>query len=647
MAYTVTCYTKTGCNGLNIPDSPDKLAEFAGDTFTLPALDILQAEGLPSVRVKIVPTGDNATDYKHIDYVKIGSYYYAVNRRPYKVAVDVVELSLTYDGVTTHGGPGSLTYLDGLTVRCSTDSDEWGQYDEDDPFITPQKPLKIKTEWLEPAASTPTITHPDGGATVSPSIPNDYAVLLESTIDLPLQAYSSEATLFTDDDGTNSVTIPKVRTNSQSPTYYGFEDSENLVDDGVRTYIENDEAEYTSGITNASKVINLGITNLRAIGVEQGSIINQWRVPLKYIGEIKVNYYGAESNGSATAATATGQYVNEIKGKKGTITPTITPNYYEVKNKRLLYGKYNNYGIITTSGSSGEFKPEEITTEDTAPEITYEADVRPKGKPYFRFTSINGNSEFWRNCLPGSEWQNVPLVYQGSSGSALNTLRFQNDQAIRDLNYEYNQSNIDINRRQTAFNGTMGVVSGIGQAAGGVVSLMTGGVSSGINSMIQGTTSAISSAANMGYDLDKINNQDYMNQQSYQLTKNKELSELAISNQVYVPTVNFPYNADILRDVKGNSVLLYKYEMSDADLSRLDKILTMYGYKNTRRVTKSIFSYRTNFDYVEAKGISIGGDMPMWEKEDIAAQLSAGVRVWHVKPDPSIYTSGNPIATEE
>ena len=166
-----------------------------------------------------------------------------------------------------------------------------------------------------------------------------------------------------------------------------------------------------------------------------------------------------------------------------------------------------------------------------------------------------------------------------------------------------------------------------GAAAGGAPGAIVGAVGAGI-------TSGIGIAQTMvSYD-------QYF--EKYNQEKANELSGLYQSTNVYAPTVNFPYDADILRDVKGNGVLVYKYHMSANDTKRVDKLLTMYGYKNAEPLTLENFQRRKYFDYVACSTVSVTGDYPRWLLDDIADELKNGIRIWHTKPDSSAYNN-NPV----
>ena len=123
----------------------------------------------------------------------------------------------------------------------------------------------------------------------------------------------------------------------------------------------------------------------------------------------------------------------------------------------------------------------------------------------------------------------------------------------------------------------------------------------------------------------------------------------AIEEQAYlgqraaaIPTISFSFAAELFNDLYRNPVVAYRYKYTPADAVRIDKILTMYGYKVTKSVSATDFTNRQKFNYIEA-GITVG-KLPRWWANAISLQISNGVRIWHVLPDNSHYTN-NPVAT--
>lgn len=640
--YSVTLYKSSGYNVINIPDTPHRLAADA-TTMTLPSVNILQNRRLNSITVAC----ENA-DAEDADYIKIGNMFYAiVDFTMVSVSTctfQIVEKPLLSVGGVSVSSDGTVTtnfdILDGITSRCTVADDSWGAYTSEDPLTAPQEPLQIQSEWLNPS----------GGSTASGI--SDAPIFRESTVDLSHQLVGLSGNTYTDDETGESVTVP-----ATVPLPYvtgvGMQHTDFIVDgtsksNGTGVYVVNDTTVADGQSMSAGQTIEQGTCAIRSLGQENGSIINQWTVPVPFLGGISITSRTGIT-GENNINYGTDQVVTSITGASGSLSSTISPDYTSVKNKRVLYGDYNKYGMITCAGNSAEFKPEDLGGE-TAPSISYKADPRPDGKPYYRFSTINGDSDFWRNSLSGSNWENVPLVYQGASGSALTRLNFDNERRIKSLAKDQYEQNYILSQAQAA----AGIAdSAINMAAGGSMMMSTAGSGSyagqvspglegvynqGQSQMYTGGGGVLSGIAGMvGNAIKKGQYEDMYNAQ-----KANELSGLYQATEVYAPTVNFPYNSDILRDVKNNGIMIYKYRLSDNDAARVDKLLTMYGYKTAEQLTPAHFGRRQKFDYVACSSVSVTGSYPKWLCDDIADELKNGIRIWHVKPDSSAYEN-NPV----
>lgn len=605
-SYAVRLYQNTGFNGVNIPDTPARLN--ACTYIDVDSVEILQDRGLDHIDV-------NATwdQVENCDYVKVGAWYYSVPSGGIQMLnEDVARLSLLSDPLTSAGGfsvasDGTVTtkfdILDGVTQRCTVSDDSWGKYTNSDPLIVPQEPLQIETEWLNTSVDED----------------SDH-IYTETTIDLITTMGQGTGTTYTDDETGETVTVPQTYPTLDLTSY--SLDGAQIQSAYTRVYDRTDTTQVGGASGTAKSNIASGLQYINSLGVAQGSVLSQWKVPSKFASETKSN---PGTTVGTTAVEYTDQIVSNISGASGSLSSTISPDYATVDNKRLLYGEYNKYGMITCAGSSAEFKPEDLGGE-TAPSISYKSDPRPSGKPYYRFTTINGDTDFWRNSIAGSPWENVPLVYQGASGSALTRLNFDNDRKLKELDKTQYEDRYALQQLQAGGQVAMGAAGLVGSIASGNVA---GAVSSG-SEMLGGLNSVMTNAQNK---------QQYEAQ--YKAQKANELSQLYQSTEVYAPTVTFPYNADILRDVKGNGVCVYKYHMSDNDTARCDKLLTMYGYQTAEALTTAHFGRRQYFDYVACSTVSITG-LPKWWCDEIATQLKVGVRVWHTLPDNSYYTN-NPI----
>lgn len=595
--YKVTLFLNSGFNAVNIPDSVATLNASAAHIEVDP-VEILQNRFLAKVRIN----ADWST-VKDCDYCKIGNFYYSVSSVN-MLSESTAELSLNPDFILSAGGTkeGNATFqiLDGVTERQTVSEDNFGEYTDDDPLTTPQRPLRLFTAWL-----------------MDTSRPGFYTYI-STTLDLRKQGQNKEGVTYTDQETGKSATVPKTyQIDNSQVTKIGFAGVlQGDITDGTKYYIRDD------GSNPKDEAIESGIAQARVLGIEN-SIIDQWSVPKIYVDNA--------NTGDPFSPTS-------VIGAAGSFDVPFPFEWNQtVKNKRLEYGEYCKYGIITTSGNSMEAAPEVLKAgNETAPTIDWRSDPRPEGKPYFRFHSMNGDTEFWRNCIAGSKWQKVPLVYQGQSGTALTRLNFDNDRAMKkQLKSQFMNDN-EIDRFQNtlesignAFTGSLGGAAK-GFKYGGLIGAGEGAVKS-----ILGT------AYNYEFSNTRLENDRDYYKANYALEKKNELSQLYQDTTVYTPTVNFPYESDIIRDVKGNGVLVYRYEYDPYDADRIDKLLTMYGYKETESLTMENFNRRQKFDYVQCSSVTVTG-LPRWWNDGIGDQLRNGIRIWHVKPDPSAYTN-NPI----
>ena len=595
--YKVTLFLNSGFNAVNIPDSVATLNASAAHVEVDP-VEILQNRFLAKVRI-------NAEwgTVKDCDYCKIGNFYYSVSSVN-MLSESTAELSLNPDFILSAGGTkeGNATFqiLDGVTERQTVSEDNFGEYTDDDPLTTPQRPLRLFTAWL-----------------TDTSRPGFYTYI-STTLDLRKQGQNKEGVTYTDQETGKSATVPKTyQIDNSQVTKIGFAGVlQGDITDGTKYYIRDD------GSNPKDEAIESGIAQARVLGIEN-SIIDQWSVPKIYVDNA--------NTGDPFSPTS-------VIGAAGSFNVPFPFEWNQtVKNKRLEYGEYCKYGIITTSGNSMEAAPEVLKAgNETAPTIDWRADPRPEGKPYFRFHSMNGDTEFWRNCIAGSKWQKVPLVYQGQSGTALTRLNFNNDRAMKSQLKSQFMNDNEIDR----FQNTLGSIGNAftGSLSGAAKGFKYGGLIGAGEGAVKGI---LGTAYNYEFSNARLENDRDYYKANYALEKRNELSQLYQDTTVYTPTVNFPYESDIIRDVKGNGVLVYRYEYDPYDADRIDKLLTMYGYKETESLTMGNFNRRKKFDYVQCSSVTVTG-LPRWWNDGIGDQLRNGIRIWHVKPDPSAYEN-NPV----
>lgn len=476
-------------------------------------------------------------------------------------------------------GINNLEILDGITERHHTSDDEFGKYTEEDPMLVCAKPLVI--EHIENYKPTP------GNLPV-----------IESTVNVPANADETLATTYTDETTQKSITVPKMI--SLSDTDYTEFNIENANNDKIALPV-------IRGICYYSRIfqkVKDGLQRIRDLGIEQ-SIISQYSLFTDFI-----NFEATEDG-----------RLNKVSGKfQEFYSFGNEPFIYNtsIKNKRALYGSYNKYCIMTSCGNTGNYKPEEIYKDgEVAPKIWGLIDPRPSGKPFYRFQYLNqkgpsSNDEnisvesFLQGAVAGSEWPTVPLVFSQKSGNLI-------DKQIYNSEYDMESAQYQANALGDYFN-----ILKIGTAPLGGNSADLGG----------GFTGAASSAFSREMERRRIG----YNFQKYQLNQS-----------ITVPSVEFPFSADLYRDILRNGFIVYRYKPSNYDLQMQDKILNMYGYKHTAIFEKSMMFNRENFNFIKVNNLSISNNVPKWFKQALYEQFENGLRIWHKTPDENYYNIENPI----
>ena len=613
--YAVRIYLNTGFNAVNIPDGPALLESCAH--FDTTAIGVMQGR-LSSIRVRATWSQVENADYVRLsDGVK--NYYFSIPSGGVSMlANDSAEISLLYDYVLSAGGVSNLQVLDGYTKRVHVTDDTFGKYTESDPLTAPAHPLELEMKWFHETGQLRTY--------------------VEATLNLPKTAVSDEGVVYRavhefwdGGDEYDSVVVPTVQ-ELDSATQYELDGITESVNPGTRLYDLSNTAAI--GDLNNRESILRGMARVRSLGIEQGAIINQVSIPEAYAEP-------GVTTGSATEPGQDGKTLTDLKietfrGKKGEVSSALPYEYTGARNKRLDYGEYTQYGLLSCSGESCEFKAEDIKdpSNPTSPKLKFMADPHTDGRPYFRFRYVDGDASdrgFFRNCITGLQWQQVPLYYEGVSGSRLNTIRYNNSREMAVENYGMMRSNISSELVKESIHGFAGMVGG---ALGSDASTKTERKQA--KEQAQGGLASIVSGI-----VDYVQGLNDLNQQ-YNMQKRYELQEYMMTNNVSAPETHFPYNADLMRDFYGNGCLIYRYKYSSADINRIDKLLTMYGYRYTKPLETSDFTNKQYFNYVECANVSIGGGLPKWLADGASMMLRNGVRVWHVLPSPTYYNQNNP-----
>lgn len=563
----------------NIPLSPDILVQYS-TVSTLDVINCLPFSGSDKVNITVkVWSTINSTSYIKCTFSDGLDWFGYLNSFKY-VSMDTVLLDITIDYWLTCGGLGNIKAISGLTTRHLCIDDTYGKYTMEDELLCPSEPLQLV----------------NGGSYFNYSASNSNHIIVESTIDLyELGSNTYNTNITFNSDGNGSCTIPKIpQIASTSTTGVNIRKPDNTLC-GLTlpcvTYFDGTNSQVKQGMAIA-----------RSLGVES-AILSQYILPSDLFNITVVSSSGV---------------VSYIESKYLTQQITTLPYLYNttVKNKRVLYGNHNQYCIANiASGNELKISPEDIYNSDVAPTLYCMADGRSGQSPYYRFTTINKNSSEWYlNTVQGLQWQNAPIKYNGTSGDLLSNQYF-----------EYNQK-LEMIERNRAL-GKQYASDLVNSTSGMQLYDPMTWASSGVK--------AAAATANFVYE-NTIGYTDFQNKRSL------EKAQFQTNQNVVAPTIKFP-RSNSIRDLVGNGIYAYRYRYSDTDITKLDKVLTMYGYKDVKPTDISDFNSGKYFNYVEANNLQIQTNIPLQLRiiEGVKSQIASGIRVWKVNPDVSYFDLSN------
>lgn len=616
MAYTVKLFYNSGFDSVNLPDSP-QLLNLVAEVKTFPSLQILQDKFLTIVRIKA-----KYQEIEGADFCQIGETYYSIEGYS-MLNTQTVQLSLLMDAFTTGGGIPAMTIESGWLIRAhEKDSIDLCSNTLPEPF-SPQEPLRL--EFLGRIGDV----SGSGSMTV-----------IQSTINVAQLANKErlEALSFTSEDASDSCIIPKL--------------SRILTDTTVKMSILNSSG---SGFTNYStelpgstlyvvrktgdvdtKYDNIrdGISNARSIGVES-AITAQYNIPLDYLDEENTDVSpGFWQIGDITSTGIT--YSADATNLAGRYTWDVGASQ-SVKN---YVGEFNKYILVSIcSGSKVEMLPEDLyKLGEQAPTVAISSDLRSEGKPYAYFTYFRNlaNNNLLFAC-EGLKWQTQPLLYSERSGSMLDRYNFQSSQYIKDFTRNSNVGGNILNSVSSIVNGGIGGFTGNKNFSSFAFNLGGGAVSPSMAESMG--MSAATGAANALGSIPGVFYNSIASGEAYRQQKNKEIFNFEAVHQYVAPSVEFPRSEGI-RDFVGNGFLLFRYRLSPRDRERYSLFLSMYGNAVSKVAEKSDFTNKTKFNFVQSDDLHItftGKSKVI--NENASEQLRSGVRVWHILPSYSAYTS--------
>ena len=524
-------------------------------------------------------------------------------------------------------------------------------------MLAPSGPLNLVTSW-ERVYST------------------DYHSYIETTLDLVQTDLTNIGTVYYESEAEGETlgqtVTPRVNVSDLTTTLVDNKLSSTTgtyINPETRIYQVDDEYTGWQGDPDATAraSIGAGIATARSLRVED-AVLNKVIIPVDAVETTKMYQNWSRTYKDGTSKRRTDQQITYMKGvaKKVSLTPNSNLSDYSdygltIHNNRLLYGSYTPIGMMTTAGNKVELNVEQVSVGNGTINIRSYTDPSLGGCPYYMFEradmtprTTTGDDEvgMFSQAVAGLTWKQAPLKFSETRGSLLNAIELRNSRMMADTSaanfVRGNDYSKSVNALNTLFSSVNSVTS---MNSGAMNAINNGGLS--VLGMNQGVAGAIGGNAHglvgsmtqgfvnsTGLDVQRQNAEA-----SYLAAKGAELTQYAVTQNVFVPEIKFPYNSTFFRDLFGEGILLYRYKYSKADVKRIDKLLTMYGYKVTKQLEKKDFISRKYFNYIECSSLSVqarGNYNTIAVSDGISKQLQVGTRLWHVKPDSSHYTN-NPI----
>lgn len=555
------------------------------------SVDIRQQRVLSSIRVNV--DWNTVRDVDIVEIVPVSGGYaawYAVDGSPVMLAEDVAQINLVFDAWLSALEIGHFFVADGITRRITVDDSPVSpgasftmDTVEPDEYLAPAKPLKLDAEYIR-------VTDPTNAD-------REY-FLIESTIDL--SAVFDNAISYIDTVSGTRVTAPTLK---RCPVFTQY--SLQNIDGTQITSLSNNPMTALYCVTTSNKDTVLDVINqARSLGMES-AIISIFRIPKDLV--------------VAVAPSSVTGIIGKTVDYDAT-TLKFNP-YTRVNNPRLLCSEYTPFGLVSFAGDRATYDIKDIYNgSDTDLFVRIMSDPHSDGKPYFRPRYLfGGTTGFFMNCIAGMQWKQVPLTYFEKSGNLLNTVKF-NASTNADLEaYNASMRSLNAGYIRDTMQRTGNVLSGVFGAENKFQAL--GSAIGGVGSQIAGTYFAETERENL--------------QRMYVARRRSEVANYVVDNMIAAPEVAMPYNSETARDFTGAIGVAYRYHYDAEDQARIDKILSMYGYRKTKALDINDFRVKTGryYQYVEATGASFSSDrIPMWHLDALSAQVSGGLRIWGSLP---------------
>lgn len=608
--YSVTLYKNTGFNTGNIPDSPSVLSKAA--SITTDAVFKFQSRSLGSIRVKA-----DWDTIKDVDYCALVNG----NDKSYYVVTGVAmlsnltaELQLTLDPINTAGGVEALTIVGGWAKRAHVSDDTLFSNILPEPWA-PSNRLIIRSK---------KVIHDDDGMTA----------IVVSTCNISRADEYQAAIAVASDAAANQAAVvwPQLPTMANAAPGYTPADGSTVIftEANGTTHEYEMPGLYAFGM---NQVLD-GINAVRSVGIES-AIQSMYVIPTADVTIQSINVQDAEGNPYITAwyKTLTGNVT-----KYGSEMPYL---YKSVNNKKAVC-LYSGYVLTSlASGDSKSYSAHDLYAGGDDPDFVVTCDPSPDGTIYCQPTYYEGAAtQKLEQAVASTPWYNAGYTYNGSSGAAImqmNAARARNQMAATQ---DYAQQGFQLAGNKASVDALFSTIPKIANAASSVIGW--GKTNLDTSGMISDVGDVLKSVIDYNYTMKNLSLQSEQSATDYGRALGDNIFNVNVAANVTAPELAFPVTVSAA-NYFGHSFMIAQTTLTDNDLARFDKFLTMYGYAVDKALTASDLTNRVHFNYILATDAVIKCDSaPQYVMELIAATFAAGIRIWHELPNSAAYNS-NPI----
>lgn len=538
--------------------------------------------------IKLKATWDQV---KNADYLNYGDGYYWITGVTMH-NTNTAELFLQLDALATLGGAESLTYTSGMLKRAHPLSDE--------PFHnTLDEPVGL---------------YRDMQCTENESVgPNNL---------LSTQFFIS--TLSLDQEITKDAETGEIKPAHGSAYSYKVlgEEGEVIIPNSPKadkgTMLGTVTVKGLSYYIDGSKHdIQDQIAYLRSLGLEN-AVIGSYLVPTGYAS-------------GTYAVSGNKNYISSLANKN---LPKVTPQGWRASQGSIWSKSLTQFNIyMLVSKITGEVKTYDARSlchnangYVEHPSFLLYSDTKFKGKPYIYpeyYDGKNNTSAVGQNGISGAEWQEVPVVAYGASGSQW----IKNDYVRKTADLGWQTVDYGVERTTSLLDmlnpghETLGNTGTLPNAPGNGGQYDITGAGMGPSELTGWTYNTLKGARQLTYNASKLD-QDFAQKTKF------ALPSISGNNLVGLQT-SVP-----------NNFIIYHFVPTQYDINNLDSFFTKYGYaQNCPFIKDYLYTDIKNlgYNYIQTSDIHIArtgraNACGIAIKDLAERQLNGGIRIWHRLP---------------